>query len=279
MQIQLILVPYDFGRRGWRMGAGPEHLARSGLIAALTADGHAVRSVTLETSGDDVQSAFDLARQIAGHVSAAEARAAFPVILAGNCISSLGGFAGLESRTAMLWLDAHADFNTPGTSPSGFLDGMALAVITGRCMEEDSETIGGFEPLRDSNLVLLGVRSVDEGERNALSRVHIAQNQQQVASALAAVKPPELYLHIDLDALDPSVLIANSYATEGGLDMDTLGECLATAGKAKRIAAVAFTAFDPSADVMNAGVGVVVNILRMLLPLVPPQMPLVPETS
>lgn len=262
MKIQLVAVPYDSGRRGFRMGAGPEHLIRSGLPEALAADGHAVSAVTVEsTAGDDVRSAFDLAGQIAVQVGRARARGAFPVVLAGNCMASVGGFAGLDSVTGMLWLDAHADLNTPDTSESGFLDGMALAVMTGRCWQSESAHVDGFAPLPDPELVLLGVRSVDAGEQAPLARVQVVQDAKELAAALARMQRAELYLHIDLDALDPSVLIANSYATAGGLSLETLRACIAEA-HAKHISAVAFTAYDPAADALNAAPAIVLEALR-----------------
>jgi len=252
------------------MGAGPEHLLRSGLKESLEADGHVVSAATLESSeAEPASSAFDLARQIAGHVSQADRRGAFPIILAGNCIASLGGIAGLECRTALLWLDAHADFNTPATSPSGFLDGMALAIITGRCMQDESETIAGCEPLADASIIMLGVRDVDDGERAALQRVQLVRDDAQLAQALMQVDADELYVHVDLDSLDPSVLKANGFATENGLSRETLRACLTTAARLKRIAAVAITAYDPAVDEADAGPGIVREVLRALVPSAP----------
>jgi arginase len=252
------------------MGAGPAHILASGLEGVLRGHGHRVAHVFVEsTETQPLDSALDLARQIAGQVSQAERRGAFPVILAGNCIASLGGVAGLESRTAILWLDAHADFNTPETSPSGFLDGMALAVITGRCMQDESETIGGFEPLQDANVVMLGVRDVDAGEQAALQLVQVTQNDTQLAKALARVAVTELYVHVDLDSIDPSVLNANGFATANGLSQEILQKCLSVAGRTKKVAAVAITAYDPTVDEANAGPGLVEQILRLLVPSTP----------
>ena len=262
MDIQLVAVPYDSGRRGYRMGAGPEELLRAGLANRLVADGHTVDIVMLESEeSEEVQSAFDLARQIATAVSDAAERGAFPVILAGNCSASVGGFAGLKSQPAMLWLDAHADFNTPETSESGFLDGMALAIMTGRCWSDQTYRIAGFQPLPESELVMMGVRSIDLGEKPALESVQIAGNQKELTHALAQLERDQLYLHIDLDALDPRVLPANHFATAGGLSREALRACLAAA-HAKRIVAVAFTAYDPSADVAHAAPAIVLDALR-----------------
>lgn len=265
MDLQIIAVPYDSGRRGWRMGAGPEHLLHSGLTEALEEDGHVVNVIMLESNeDDDVLSSFDLARQISLQVTEARRQDAFPIILAGNCIASVGAFGGIKSSSAMLWADAHADFNTPDTSESGFLDGMTLAIMTGRCWTDQTDRILGFKSLPPSELVLLGVRSIDKGEKPAMKNVWLAQNEKQLATALTRLRRDELYLHIDLDALDPSTLTANSFATAGGLSVETLRACIRVA-HAKRFSAVAVTAYDPSADTANAAPAIVVELIRTVI--------------
>ena len=67
----------------------------------------------------------------------------------------------------VLWFDAHGDFNTPETTTSGFLDGMALAAVTGRCWTGLTRAIPGFTPVPESNVTAIGVRDLDEGEAMA----------------------------------------------------------------------------------------------------------------
>jgi len=236
--VSLIAVPYDSGHRALRMGSGPEFLLERGLARQLEQLGHTVRLSVIETSGDAHTSAFDIARQVAEHTRRADRDGAFPVILAGNCITSLGGLAGLHMRTALLWLDAHADFNTPATSPSGFLDGMALAVITGRCHAVDASAIDGFTPLPDDRVIMLGVRSIDAGEESVLRSVTVARSSRELWQILAKADVDELYLHVDLDVLDPSELKANSFATPYGISLHTLHDVVTTATTAKRVAAL-----------------------------------------
>lgn len=82
----------------------------------------------------EIGTARDLDRQLAVSVAATVARGVFPLTLAGNCISSVGTLGGLGAGpTGVLWFDAHGDFNTPESTVGGFLDGMALATVTGRC--------------------------------------------------------------------------------------------------------------------------------------------------
>lgn len=248
MHIHIIAVPYDSGRRGFRMGAGPEHLLRSGIVEEMQDNGHEVGVTILETSGDDVTSAFDLARQIAEHTRAAEAAGAFAIILGGNCTSSLGGFAGLQSRTAVLWLDAHADFNAPETSPSGFLDGMTLTMMTGRCYEHETARLPGFKPLPVDRLLMLGVRAIDEGEKSALERVRVVRDARDLQRTLDDVDTNEFYLHVDLDVVDANVARANHFAEPYGLHREDLLKAIATVKRCKKVHAAALTAYDPAED-------------------------------
>jgi arginase len=263
--IKLIVVPYDSGRRSYRMGRGPEFLLASGLIEQLKREGVAATVTTIETAGGPLDSAFDSARQVAAATRDAVQNQAIPVILAGNCITTLGGFAGIDSRAALLWFDAHADFNTPETSPSGFLDGMALAIITGRCYQQKSAAIPGFEPVPEEELVLVGTRSIDDGERPIVDRIPVAHNAADTRTAIARMRREQLYLHVDLDVLDPSALRANQFATAGGLDIGILHGCLTEAARRKRIVAIAITAYDPAVDVANAAPRIVLEILRTVL--------------
>ena len=130
MDARILAVPYDSGRREWRMGRGPEQLLRAGLEDALRARGHRVATERVEAeveSGGEVAATFLLARTLAERVR--EAAPAFPLVLSGNCSAALGVLGG-AGPAGVLWLDAHADLNTPETSRSGFVDGMSLAVAT-----------------------------------------------------------------------------------------------------------------------------------------------------
>src|SRR4029453_5177306 len=96
----------------------------------------------------------------------------------GNCgPAALGVLGGLGAAdTAVVWLDAHADFNTPETSPSGFLDGMAAATAVGHCWRGLAKAFHNLEALPEEQLVQVGVRAVDPEERRRLdkARVHRA---------------------------------------------------------------------------------------------------------
>jgi arginase len=263
VNVELIVVPFDSGMRDVRMGRGPGRLLEAGIVEALEQGGGKVRVIRAEpaegTFPSEVGMAFELQRVIARHVAAARKAGAFPLVLAGNCNTAVGTVAGLtgESRPAPLvvWLDAHADFNTPETSQSGFLDGMAVAILTGRCWHALAETVPGFSAVDDESVVLVGMRDPDPAETELLesSGVHClaAGFQRKDADELIGRSRADLreaYVHVDLDAFDPSEGRANGYAVEGGLTRSQLADLLAAVRGRCAIGGAAITAYDPSCD-------------------------------
>ena len=259
MNIRLLLVPYDSGQRSVRMGAGPEHLRDSGLEEHLTGQGHDVELQVIEPATQswraEVQTSFELMGAVAEHVRAARAAKRFPVVLSGNCNAAIGVIAGLGGGTGVVWLDAHGDFNTPQTTMSGFLDGMTLATATGRCWVELARKIEGFEPVPEQNVVLLGARDLDPGEEAALARSKIVRLSAPAATMgiesiirSLAQQASQFYLHLDLDALDPSEGRANSYSARGGFSRADMQVLLATTAKSLPIKAFTVADYDPSFD-------------------------------
>lgn len=258
--IGLTLVPYDSARHRERMGAGPSHLVSRGLLERLRSAGHAATVTELAaTSGSwvaEIGTAFDLDRQLATSVAATVARGAFPLTLAGNCISSVGTLGGLGAEpTGVLWFDAHGDFNTPETTVGGFLDGMALAVATGRCWTGLSATVLTFTPVLEENVVLVGARDLDPAEAELLqaSRVQQLPADAPVTRIAAAIEEVarrvrRLYVHVDLDVLDASEGRANGYVGGQGIALARLLAVISAAGTRCPIAAAAITAYDPAYD-------------------------------
>ena len=145
MQTQLIQVPYDSGRKDVRMGNGPGHLVRKSLAQLKAAGVHIERIETDDAFPLEAGTTFKVLKLLSERVRHAAQHAQFPLILAGGCISCVGTLAGLDSgATAVVWLDAHGDFNTPETTLSGFLDGMALATATGTMLEKLSQQYSRF---------------------------------------------------------------------------------------------------------------------------------------
>jgi arginase len=274
MRIQLIQVPYDSGHRSLRMGGGPVRFAEGGAAERLRARGHEVSESVVEVGITDppafpteIATSFALHRAVAEQVRAAAGEGALPVVLAGNCGSALGTMSALAAAdpddstgTGVIWLDAHADFNTPETTTSGFLDGMALAALTGRCWRSLTASIPGFRPVPDTDVVLIGARDLDAAEEAALSasgvaRVEAARMRAEGAraaldDALTALarRVSRVYLHVDLDVHDPAEARANQYAAPGGLPAGAVRDLVRVVAERFSIAATALTAYDPSYD-------------------------------
>ncbi|HJP87100.1 MAG TPA: arginase family protein [Gemmatimonadaceae bacterium] len=256
----MLVVPYDSGHRGLRMGAGPEALLKAGLVEALRDGGHQVHVRIAELDQNqwqaEIQSSFELMRMLSAAVHDARAAARFPIILAGNCNTAVGTLAGLDpSKTGVAWFDAHADFNTPETTTSGFLDGTAVAIITGRCWSQLAATIPGFTPIADNRICLIGTRDVDSLESALLDDSAVAivaprRLKDELPRAVQSVSEhvDEVYVHIDLDVLDAGVVAANQFAVAGGLELDDMDFALSRIAKGFRITGAALTAYDPATD-------------------------------
>jgi arginase len=257
---RLIAVPYDSGVRGWRMGAGPDRLLDAGLEASLRAAGHAVSTEHVELPAGaataEIAATFALAAQLADRVRAGRAEGALPIVLAGNCASAIGTLSGLDDPApAIIWLDAHGDLNTPETTRSGFLDGMALAIATGRCWATMAAAVPGFRPIPDANVCLIGTRDLDPAESEYLVHydmpvLSVVDYPEWLPHALESLRTraDTVYLHIDLDVLDPSEGRANSFATDGGLLLRDVLEVIETTRESLHIGAMALTAYDPTCD-------------------------------
>ena len=171
----------------------------------------------------------------------------------------MGTLAGLGRETGAVWFDAHADLNTPETSPSGYFDGMALAMATGRCWRTLAATVPGFAPIADRDVVLVGARDIDPGERDLLAaspvtwvraetfrRGDLATFEAALTTLHSRVR--RVYLHLDLDVHDPVEAPANTYAAPDGLSRAHVLEATRRVGARFEIAAAALAAYDPGVD-------------------------------
>ena len=279
--LRAVLVPYDSGHRGFRMGRGPEHLLENGLEEALRRNGLAVRPVILEL-GDtpplEVAAAFEFHGRISEEVSAALAAGESPLVLSGNCNACVGTVAGVGTEgLGILWFDAHADFNTPETTTSGFVDGMGLAIAVGDCWGSMSAGVPGFVPVEKSKVVLVGARDIQPAEQNRLDEAGIdvvaggaAADEgwyERLGAALDALQTRvgRVYVHLDLDVLDPEkVGKANGFAVPGGLTDGELREALSMIRERFSVAAVGVASYDPELDEEGAVLGAAFSCIAVL---------------
>jgi len=275
MPVDLITVPYDTARRGKRMGAGPDHFLENGAAKRLRAVAGRVRETSVGADRHfpaEVHTAFELARGIALAVRAARGHDALPLVLAGNCIASLGVLGGLGTEgLGIVWLDAHGDLHTPETTTSGTLDGMALATATGRCWTSLAATVDGLTPVSDERVLLVGGNALDAPEVRLLEgslMLHAAPAQvrgqgsgkplAELLDALAG-RVRRVYLHVDLDVHDPAEGRANEFWAPAGLTADEVRHVVREVAARVPIAGASITAYDPEFDpdgkMLEAGLG------------------------
>lgn len=173
-----------------------------------------------------------------------------PVSIAGDCCTAIGVLAGLQRaglRPSLIWFDAHGDFNTPETTPSGFLGGMPLAMIAGRG-DLGLPAAVGLEVLPENRIILSDGRDLDPPERAALAHSAIRHVEDPQDLLRGALPEGPLYVHFDVDvvALDESP--AQNYPARGGPSaalLDTIFHRLAESG---RVAAVSVATWNPALD-------------------------------
>jgi len=255
--ISLIQLPYDSGRFGERMGRGPIALLDSGLAEHLRSVGNEVDVASVRLSEGlhtETNALVELQGLAVPLIRDAIERQARPIILSGNCgTAALSAMAALDPRsTGIIWFDAHADFNTPETSPSGFLDGMGLAILTGRCWRRLAERFESFQPVLDSQVIQIGVREKDPPEVQLLQESGIKQIPTvalaELPEVLRQLGTNTVYVHVDLDVIDTSEGRANGWACGGGLSLNQLRDALELIGCRASIVAGAVTCYDPAVD-------------------------------
>ena len=264
MQIRIVKSSFDTGQYEIRMGRGPGRILDAGAVARLQALGHEVRVVNIDPKPAfpaEVSTAFAIMTGVAEEVRSAVAGGEFPIVLAGNCNTTVGAVSGLSPRRAgVVWFDGHADFETPETTTSGFVDGMGLAVLTGRCWRTLAASVPGFAPLPEKNVILAGASDIGAREWESLQNSEIVylsdtvlaapDKSDHLRSALAdlAERVSGIHLHIDLDVHDPRIARANQFRPPGGLAPERLQAVIKEIVEAAPVLSVAITAYDPDVD-------------------------------
>jgi arginase len=173
-----------------------------------------------------------------------------PVVVAGDCLSTIGVLAGLQRARVspvLIWFDAHGDFNTWETTPSGFLGGMPLAMLVGRGEQTIVHQVG-LTPLSESDVILVDARDLDPGEREAV-RDSAVTHLPQVEDLLAYPLPDRpLYVHLDVDVVDPGEMPGVNYPARGGSSLATVGAALHRLAETGRVVAVSLSAWTPRLD-------------------------------
>lgn len=293
MIVHVLGVPMDLGsgRRGVDMG--PSAIRIAGVAERLAELGHKVvdegdvvikNMEELKVGNPRARYLGEIARAsavIARKIERIMALAHFPLVLGGDHSIAVGTVSGIASfaqsqskKMGLLWIDAHGDINTPDTSPSGNIHGMPLAALLGFGAGELTG-IGGAAPKLDAaNVALVGIRSLDAGEKKRLKetgvQVHTMSDidrhgvHRVMKKALARVTDNTDFVHVsfDLDAVDPTVAPGVGTPVKGGLDYreaHLIMEVLADAGV---MTSLELVEVNPILDQGNASAAFAVELVQ-----------------
>jgi arginase len=212
-------------------GAGAEALARrlGGRVVGEAGVGRP------RDWSEDLPAARPVLEAAAAELSAALDQGELPVLTASDCsicIATLPTVAARVPGVRVLWIDAHGDFNSPATTPSGFLGGMCLAAACGRW------DAGWPETIDPATVHFLGVRDLDPGEREDVEAAG-------VRTGVPADGP--VYVHFDCDGLDPAVMPVQ-FPVPGGLGLDEVRDTLAALAADGRLVGLEVTVLEDPAQ-------------------------------
>ncbi|VWX34369.1 Arginase [Limnobacter sp. 130] len=292
--IALIGAPCDAGANTAGSALGPDALRRAGIQYSLQKTGCKVEDlgdlqVELPEKDTVVQGYRNFHEVVAWnravHLAVASALkdGNVPVLLGGDHSLAMGSISAVSAHCRrahkalrVVWLDAHADFNTASTSTTGNMHGMPLTALCGQGPPELTQ-LGGFCPaLQASQIRLLGVRSIDPEEHRAVRRaaltmvtmrnIHGRGIVQAMNAALADIDPgTHVHVSFDVDCIDPSVLPGVSTPEQGGLQLDALHYCLARIAQTGCVASVDLVELNPLADPSGESAERAVELLSVLL--------------
>ncbi len=292
-RVELIGAPTDAGAgvRGCCMG--PSALRVAGLHRRLAAHG-----VTVIDRGDlagpgnpeqdpvdgyrHLPQVIDWCRAVSSAVERALDAGHMPMLLGGDHALAMGSLGAVARRVRaegrplrVLWLDAHADFNTSAVTPSGNLHGMAVAVLCG-LGPRDLVSLAGSEPaLRPEWVRHLAVRCVDRAEKRLVdeARLEVFDMRSIDELGMAAVMhrvldgmTPETHLHLsfDLDAIDPSLAPGVGTPVPGGLTYREAQRCMESIADSGRLASIDLVEVNPTLDEGNRTAELAVDLVESL---------------
>lgn len=170
----------------------------------------------------------------------------FPIIFAGDCMASLGAVSGLNGRDmGVVWYDAHGDFNTPETTPSGFIGGMPLAMLTGRGNLKHLQALKR-KPLREKDIILTDARNLDPEELEAVKASKVNWVNDVTAMETVALPDKPLYLHVDTDIVDADEMPGSAYPESNGPSLDNVAKSLRRIMRDGDVVGITVTVWDNS---------------------------------
>lgn len=291
MEINIIGVPVDLGagRRGVDMG--PSALRIAGISGYLKALGYRVRDLgDMPVKIQERQRVVDhrakylpeiarVSQLLSRRVERVLMNGHFPLVLGGDHSISIGSISGISSscsarrkRAGILWIDAHGDFNTPETSPSGNIHGMAAAVAAGI---GPAGLEGSRSPMvHPEDIVIVGVRKLDGGERKLITSLGVQvftmedidrramPSIMEEALELLCRKVEHLHVSFDVDSVDPIYAPGVGTPARGGLSYREAHLMMEMIAETGRMASMDVVEVNPILDNGNRSAELAVELVH-----------------
>lgn len=289
--ISLIGVPMDLGQMRRGVDMGPSAIRYAGAVERLEQLGHKVddlgdiridqpeRVHTADTNLRNLDAVVKGSTELANKVKSVKDEGDFPLILGGDHSIAIGSLAGISQKyenLGVIWYDAHGDLNTGDTSPSGNIHGMPLAVSLG-IGHPDLVNILDYTPkVKPENIVIIGARSLDEGERELIKdrgiqvytmhevdRMGMTKVMEQAIDYLKE-KTDGVHLSLDLDGLDPTDAPGVGTPVIGGISYRESHLAMEMLAESDILTSAEFVEVNPILDEKNKTATVAVALMGSL---------------
>ena len=290
-KIGLIGVPQDVGASKKGVDMGPGALRVAGVISKLRNLGHEVKDFgTVDCYTVDQFDSIDpgniglnylniimdtctlLKTRIENIIDSGY----MPLVLGGDHSISIGTMAGLKKihngNTGVIWIDAHGDFNTAETSPTGNIHGMPLAVASGRG-HKDLLSLGPSPTVSEKNCVVIAAREIDENEAKLLKESKVTvftmmdimkkgiMDVATEAIKIAGNGVDHIHVSFDVDSLDPKEAPGTGTQVPGGLHYREVALLLETISKCGKVSSFEMVEINPALDMYNQTAELAVELL------------------
>lgn len=292
-KLSIIGVPMDLGQTRRGVDMGPSAIRYAGVIERIEKIGYSVEDkgnieIALaervhsdeNTNLKNLKAVADASERLAQTVSDVITNKRFPLVLGGDHSIAIGTLAGVSrhyKNLGVIWYDAHGDLNTADTSPSGNIHGMPLAASIG--IGDDALTrIGGYTPkVKPENIVIIGARSLDEGEKELIKEKGIKVYTMHEIDRMGMTKVMEetilylrdktdgVHLSLDLDGLDPHDAPGVGTPVIGGISYRESHLAMEMLAESQLITSAEFVEVNPILDERNKTATVAVALMGSLL--------------
>ena len=219
-----------------------------------------------------LSAAREACRTLADGVLISSRESALPFVVGGECTLIAGALSGAltaEPELSLVYLDAHGDFNTLATTPSHYIAGMVLAHLCGRSVAP--LLFPGARKIAEDRVALVGARALDAGERDNLERSRVLRIQfdrerTDGSSVIAWARRRKVWLHLDVDVIDPAELPAVAFAAVGGPSMAAVGDLLRQLAGVVDLRGVSLCGYDARADGERTLARPIVDLVAAMMP-------------